>query len=281
MDIILRQQPFQRVIGRVREVVSLQSERAVSGRTFKVTDRNGKLYKLHSADSLKTALLIERNVSLAPHVFPQFYGREGRFLLFDWIEGRTLTKEESPDVYEKIGRLCADVHNLNDVQEKDLAEEFFSRLAKISTDIFTDQEKSFIADTFRNLNQKLRVDIVLGINDIHRVNFMVDFQDNVYFVDEGGLLHQAKGLGQARAFLSWFTAEARHAFEQGYKEKHSLDYFDKDYEKFMTLMECLRAIFYRSTHNVPKEKFATEVEWIRAQCGLNSVFYRMRRWWNA
>ena len=164
---ILINQPFQHVLGRIKKVESLAGRAAISGRTFRVLDANNKPYKLHYAASLRKAVEIEQNVTKVPTVFPQFYGREGRFLLFKWIKGRTLTKTESPLVYEKLGRLCADVHNANVVKGGSFQQSFYRWLERMPLTIFDAAQKQVIAEHFERLRERVRVSIVFEIRDMH------------------------------------------------------------------------------------------------------------------
>jgi len=138
---ILRQQPFRSVV-RIINAESLESASAISGETFRVTGSDGIVYKLHYADSLFNAREIERNVNALPHLFPKFYGREERYLLFDWIDGRTLTKEDDdPQIYEKLGEFCADVHNANLTKSHNVNKFFFSRLEMIPETVLAKEDK--------------------------------------------------------------------------------------------------------------------------------------------
>ncbi len=261
---ILINQPFQHVLGRIKKVESLFKEgRAISGKTFRVFDANLKQYKLHYADSLRKAVEIEQNVTKVPSIFPEYYGRQGRFLLFAWIKGRTLTKEEKPEVYEKVGRLCADVHNANSVQGSSFKKGFYRWLECLPVAIFTPMQKQVIAEQFENLREKVRVSVQLDLRDLHQGNCIIDEQERVFFVDEGGLLHSAKGLGFAKPFLTWFSPEARAAFWKGYTEKHSGDYFDRAYEELMTLMSCVQIVGFRALKGQPQQNYAKEVEWLK------------------
>ena len=125
---ILSQQPFRRIL-RIAKVNSLLGINSLSGDTFQVIGSDKKIYKLHYADKLSEAKQVENNVLLFPQIFPKFHGREGRYLLFDWIEGRMLTKEDKDlSIYKKLGELCADVHNSNQCIGQDIDSYFVKRL---------------------------------------------------------------------------------------------------------------------------------------------------------
>lgn len=265
---ILSQQPFRKIL-RIIKVNSLLGTNSVSGNTFQVIGSDKKIYKLHYANKLSEAKQIENNVLLFPHIFPKFYGREGRYLLFDWIEGRMLTKEDKDlSIYKKLGELCADVHNANQSGGQEVDIYFLKRLKTIPEKILSQTEKVKIIEKYTELKEKFNLDIVLEINDIHAKNFMIDKNQNIYLVDEGGVNHVLKGLGFAKAFLSWFNEEQRTAFWEGYTAKHEGDYFDKDYETFVTIVECVRAISFRAKTGKEEKSFKLELDTLKSICGI-------------
>lgn len=240
---ILKQQPFRSVL-RIKEVESLLGPGAISGDTFKVTGTNRKIYKLRYPDSLCQARRIEKNVKLFPKAFPKFYCREGRYLLFDWVEGRTLTKNPSVNECYQLGKLCGEIHALNDVGKKGKTDLFFKkRLDEIKkAKIIDDKTLAKIVIRFKSLIKKLKIDVILGISDSHPKNYMIDKKGVVVYVDEEGLKHITKGLGFAK-IKKWLKKEKQQAaFWKGYNEHHSSDFFDKDYEKFVEFLQLIRTI---------------------------------------
>lgn len=272
MKEILAQSPFKRVIKGIRKIESLYGTAAESGNTFKLFAKNGKAYKLNYAEDLLTAKRIEKNVKRFQHIFPKFYGREKRHLLFDWLKGRELTKKENLEVYVKLGQMCADIHKANissgRYEEWDVEKYFTKRLNKIRESILSPKEKEKINKKYKELKNRIKFDIVVEINDIHAKNFMIDKNQNIFLVDEDGMDHRIKGLGFAKPLLNWFKKEQKMAFFQGYQEKHHLDYFDKDYKDLITIIECVRAIRYRSETGKPLEKYSKELKKLKELCNL-------------
>ncbi|MBI4140484.1 hypothetical protein HY485_01460 [Candidatus Woesearchaeota archaeon] len=271
LEEILRYQPFRNIVRAVK-VESLGEIAGLSGQTFKVTGSDGKRYKLHYADGWFAAREIEKTVEKLPHLFPKCYGREGRFLLFDWIEGRMLTKEEkNPEVYRRLGEWCADVHNLNEVKKGNIDKYFFERLGKIPASIVSNEEKARITWIFEGLRKEIDVEIVVELHDIIPENFMVDKKGRMYLVDEGAFMHRIKGLGIAKALMKWIIdPKKRAAFWEGYTQKHSNDYFDNEYERFVMLIECVRAIAFktgRADLSQP-EFYKTELIKLKELCGI-------------
>ncbi|MBS3166464.1 hypothetical protein J4444_05055 [Candidatus Woesearchaeota archaeon] len=247
---ILRQQPFRNIMGRIIDAISLQKKGAISGETFKVISKTGKSYKLRYCTGLLKARKIERNVKLFPKAFPLFYGREGRYLLFDWIEGKSLGKEVSLDSCYQIGKLAGEIHAKEELDSTQDIDQFFNRiLANISkSEIFDKETLAKIELKYKKMKKGLKIDLVLELDDLHPGNMILDDKGKVYYVDEEGFTHRIKGLGLAKPFLTreWMKSkEQQEAFWKGYHEHHSSDYFDLDYQRFVAFLQYLRAISTR------------------------------------
>lgn len=263
---ILRQQPFHHIL-RIVKAESLEGTAASSGETFKIWGNNGKVYKLRYADGLLNAREMERNVKAFPQMFPKFYGREGRYLLFDWVEGRTLSLGDTdPQIYRKLGEFCADVHNANLIKSGSANRFFFLQLNAIPETILTKDQRVKVIQKYESLIEKIDYDLIIDLQDMHARNFIIDKKNRIYLVDEDALVHRIKGAGIAKAFLRWIaTPEKRQAFWQGYTSKHSNDYFDKEYEMLVNIVEYVRGISSGVARN---DKYTIEsyLEALRTLC---------------
>lgn len=246
---ILRQQPFRDFII-IKKVISLKAEGAISGETFKVISSEKKAYKLRYCTSSFKARTIERNVKLFPKAFARFYGREGRYLLFDWIEGNTISNKVPPEDCYQIGKLVGEAHALEELdtsQKVDfLFEERFKEISK--SGIFSKETLAKIELKYKELKKDLKLDIVLEFNDIHHGNLMKDKNGRIYFVDEEGFGHKIKGLGLAKPLITkgWMKyKDQQDAFCRGYNEHHSSDYFDLNYQRFVAFLQNVRTIATR------------------------------------
>ena len=266
-DKIMSERPFKDIV-RFKEIRSLEGTASRSGRTFLAIGEDGKNYKLHYASSLEKADEIEQNVKTIPHIFPPLLGREGSYLLFEWIGGKALIKEEDPEVIRKLGRLVADVHNLTKTSQETPDGFFIKKLNAIPEGVLNELQKEKILSRYDELKNKSKVDVVLDLHDIHSGNFKIDDNQNVLLVDEGGLGHRVKGLGIAKPLINWFNAEQRKAFWEGYNEVHSGDYFDKDYESLVKIIESIRAIAFRVSKKQQPETWAKEITVLREICGI-------------
>ena len=260
---IVKNQPFSNLL-KIKEIKSLAGPGVQSGESFMITDKHNKKYKFRFCSTIKEAKIIEKNVKLLPNAFPKFYGRDKNQVLFEWINGTLfydmLSKPIPKEVYYQIGKLVGEAHELNDIDNSKSADAFFDSMIKTIKDS-KKLEKSLInklIQTHNKLKRKLKIDIVLEINDIHPRNFVIKNESNlnkikVYFIDEGGFGHKIKGLGIAKPFFTEGIIKSkiqRNAFWKGYTEHHSNDYFDKDYQKFVTFIQIIRSIATKLRNNL-------------------------------
>ncbi len=235
---------------RIKEIVSLAGKGAISGETFRIISTENKAYKLRFCVSLLKARRIEKNVSRFSKAFPPFYGREGRFLLFDWIEGTAVTKLATPKVCYQIGKLLGEQHALNEIDSTKNPDTSIKRLVANleSTKIFNKEELAKLELKSRELREGLKLDLILEISDIHEGNVIIDKNGRVYFIDEEGVDHKIKGRGLAKPLLTkgWIKSpEQLEAFWRGYHEHHSSDYFDLRYQRLMAFLQLITTITVR------------------------------------
>ena len=259
---ILNDKPFSSFL-RIKEIKSLAGHGAISGESFLVIDVKGNKYKLRLCSTTRQAKRIERNVKILPHAFPKFFGREDNYVLFEWVDGElfydVLSKPIPDEVYYQVGKLVGEAHELNDIDTSKSADLFFESMIKNIREGKQVDESLIdkIVKKYKELKDKLKIDIVLEINDIHPRNFIIKNRSNpnktkIYFVDEDGFGHKIKGLGLAKPFFIEElikTKKQKDSFWKGYNEHHSSDYFDKDYQKFVTFVQIVRSMAVRSRNN--------------------------------
>lgn len=250
-DKILRGQPFRNIIGKIIDVKP--TPHGHSSTTFIIVGSSGKRYKLRYFRGLRKAIQIEKNVRKLPHVFPEFYGREERFLLFEWIDGDIVGKRMPPDDAYQIGKIVGEAHELEEIDHVNYFRNFififyrdFQKLKEYA--IFDEKILARIELKFSKLRKKMKVDIALEVNDIHGGNFMRDKKGRIYFIDEEGFSHRPKGEGLSKALntLNFMKdGQNRAAFLKGYNEHHSDDYFDLDYQRLMAFLGMLKSIWVK------------------------------------
>lgn len=243
---ILEIQPFKSKIGKIDSVISLKNTWAISGNSFKIT-ANGRSYKLRCCKSEKDAEDIKDNVSKLPKYFPRFIGREGQFILFDWVEGNILENHTIEDCYF-IGKMMGEAHALGMIMESKDPNGFFTSRIDALKEVFSEKEIILIKEKYSSFAEKLKLDIVLEFSDIHQRNFVKTNSGDIFYVDEEGFSYKIKGLGISKPLFTqpWIkTQEEKDSFWKGYNEHYSSDYFDKDYQRFICFLQLLRTIAVR------------------------------------
>ena len=263
LEEIKRQQPFRNVLI-IRDAIALDTLRGHSGQSFKVISNTGKPFKLRYCFTLRVARSIERNINIFPNAFPRFYGREGRYLLFDWINGTDLlTKEISLSEAYQIGKLLGEINEggekVNDRKLRAFYQICFKEIREEK--IFDNEIINKIEALFLDLMKRLDIDIILDIQDTHPKNFVVDnHSKKVFYVDEEGLTHGVKGTG-INTFLQHFLkndSAKKEAFWKGYNEHHSNDYFDRDYRKLTIILQNIRMIYVKSKNGKKIDSWLTD-----------------------
>jgi hypothetical protein len=263
-EIILREQPFRSVLI-IKEVHDLEDQKAKSGESFKITSNQGKTYKLRYCFKLSRARELERNVMKFPKAFPKFYGREGTYLLFDWLnEGKTfdtLGRPPNEDECYQIGKLMGEIHQLSETTDsKEMFDNFHKRIDFIEKSKTLDSKTvDLVRHKLEELRKKLKVDVVLDYKDAQAKNIMLDAKNNrVYFIDEDGLNRTAKGSGLDPLLKTIIkTPDQQRAFWKGYKEHHSNDYFDKDYAILCNILNRIFLIYRKIENKQPIDEWLT------------------------
>lgn len=270
-DFILKDKPFGMEI---KEIKSLSGDGALSGQSFVVINNEGVKFKLRACSDVEHAKRIETNVKLLPHAFPKFFGRDRNYVLFEWVDGElwydALGKPIPDSIFYQLGKIIGEAHELNDVKPGKSADGFFSALLrdiKDSGKVSSEFIKA-ISDKYSKLRKGLKVDVVLEINDIHPRNFIISDLDKperakLYFVDEDGFGHKIKGLGMAKPlFIEKIVKKESQlkAFWNGYKEHHSNDYFDKDYQNFVTFVQLVRSLAVKCRKNLDTSKIISSIK---------------------
>lgn len=238
---ILKKNPFRNIL-KMSSIESLKSESSWSGESFKVKSTDGGIYKLRCFDDLRKAKEVERNIKRLSG-FPKCYGREGRYLLLDWIDKKL--KKITPNVLYQIGKIMGEVHRLNiNDKGKTLDNIYNENIKKIKKCHLLDKEIiSKIKNIFERFKEKTRVDILLEYRDTHIDNFAIDKEGKVYFVDEDGIDYRVKGSGFRKILKELIKNKKQEsAFWKGYNKEYDSDYFDINYKYFVYLLEVLRDI---------------------------------------
>lgn len=246
---------------------SLQGPGAISEETYKLIDNNNNKYKLRISSRAKE---IEKNVKKFKKWFPKLYGRHKEILLFEWIDAPTWREAQLTPAVEKeacyqLGKMIGEIHEAKEINKNKSAKEFFEDcIQEIKKEKRTEKDLIEQAEELhKEFLKKIQTDIVLELNDIHTRNMIIKNSHHptkarVYFVDEDGLGHKIKGLGLAKPLLieKFISTKTQvESFWKGYNEHHSNNYFDKDYQSYVQLVQLVRTIATRTRIKANEKSF--------------------------
>tara|TARA_Y100000310_G_scaffold209006_2_gene209602 strand:+ start:4579 stop:5403 length:825 start_codon:yes stop_codon:yes gene_type:complete len=255
---ILKKNPFKQITKGIKEIEQVKHERATTGNTYKIKGNNNQLYKISYYDTIEKAKIVEKNVKKFKKIFPKFYKREGKALLFKWIPGKTLRNNLTLKNLQQLGKIYGEVHNINDIKkERTFQKKINKYLNQIKeTKFFNKTTINKIEKELKNLSKNLDSPIILEINDPNLDNFIQN-KGKIYFVDEEGFNHNIKGRGWTGLYKK-LTKAQKQAFLKGYNKTHDSNYFTKDYEKFMNYLHIIISTGHRLNKYGPNNKRAKE-----------------------
>jgi len=254
-EIIAKENPFPKlhlkVISRLGD-----EQQGFTGQVFKVQDANGTFYKLRMCRNVEEAKLYEHHARIAPGMMPRFYGRDGRYLLVEFFEGRPLKKSNLDDCYA-MGRLYAEIHQLHKEGDPETQHEKFRHDLKelLNKNILTAAEYAQAAELYEELSKSITHHIALEAFDLNASNFMRS-HDRVVFVDEEGMHITFKGAGMVKIFEK-LEPDQLAAFQKGYASVASMKFFSTEYELFTVLFMSVLFINDWASKGVPRKSWET------------------------
>jgi len=198
---------------------------------------------------------------------PRFLGRQGNDVCFEYIDGRHLRKDDPSKVYEKIGKIAAQINRFsgelnyrkifgNQLKEIETGKYVFSEKVRerrrINNEdirpkkVFSAGEVREIRRVFNYLDKKCRPKTSLDGNDFGASNFLVDSYGRVFFVDIEGIRPKVKGFGisKARMHLAKKNSQ-REALLKGYSSVSSAKFLTEEYMDFLDISFLIQKINYR------------------------------------
>jgi hypothetical protein len=260
---ILEERPFAGIIQPMVEPLAVPGSH--SGAIYTAHGQDGRKYKLRAFPDEGKAAYIERNILKAPQVLPALAGRDGRYLLMEYLEGwRQAAKKDLLMHARTLGRMCGTVHALNDPGSHDCRGSFRRHLdaayaAGALDDLLVLQARA----AYDDLIQRLGIRVVLELADTNPGNFMLAPDGRMLYVDEEGLHHREKGLGFGKILKRMKRDEQWTAFMQGYAEAADAGFFTPDYRTYVLLVETVRSIDFKVTNRLYLGKVPGELEALR------------------
>ena len=211
---------------------------------------------------------------------PEFLGRTGKNVFYEYLPGRDLRKDEQLGVFEEIGEIAAYINEVRIKgsiksrfyrQVRELVSGNFAMNPKVLVKrsrvqnwkkpkpIFDEPYARQIRTVFRNLSGKTNPSLTLDANDINPSNFRLN-KGRVYFVDIEAIKPRIKGLGIGKCYLTWAKTTARRkAFEKGYSNAASISFLTPEYLDFIFLNFLIQRINYH-VHVFQDEGYKRETE---------------------
>ena len=200
--------------------------------------------------------------------FPKLLGRYGKDVVFEYIEGRHIRKNEPLIIYEKLGIIAAQINKAS--ADQDYKKRFFGQLKEIEEGIYENVDKKvlerrrinkevvqsqkvitkieaiMVKKVFEYLDKTCKPQTSWDANDFNATNFMITPKKQVYFVDIEALKPRIKGFGIAKAMHHILkTKSQQKRFLQGYSSVSPIDFLTEEYRDFLTLMFMVQKINYR------------------------------------
>lgn len=229
--------------------------------------QEGQRYVVRRCDTLSRAKRYEEfSRCFGKYGFlPEFLGRSGKDVFYEYIEGRDLRKNEPLKVFEQIGKIAAHINEIN--AEGSVSTRFYRQVRELVTGNFamnpkvlvkrirvkgwrkpkpllTEQYARRVRACFKHLERETNPTLALDANDINPTNFRLR-KGKVYFVDVEAIKPRIKGFGIGKCYLTWAKSpKKRRAFEKGYSSVSSIDFLTEEYLDFIFLNFVLQKINY-------------------------------------
>lgn len=213
----------------------------------------GKKYVLRKSQNLKRARFYElASKKLEKYGFlPKFLGRFGKNVIFEYIEGRDLTKNEKPAVIRQLGAISAYVNktNINGSfssrfrrQIKECISGEFGYIKKMP--ILSEGQAKKVKSLYQYLKKNINTNLSWDVNDVVPENFRIR-DGKVYLVDIESIGTRVKGLGIGKAFIKWFKSfSERKIFLEGYNSASNTGFLTEKYLDFIFLNFLIQELNY-------------------------------------
>ncbi|MEA3329208.1 MAG: hypothetical protein U9Q06_00505 [Nanoarchaeota archaeon] len=255
---------------------------ALSGEVYLIK-HNGKKYVVRRCSNLPKAKYYESiSKKLEKYDFlPKLLGRFGKDVLYEFIEGRDLRRNEKSFVFEQLGEIGAFVNkqkiesNPNFKFNKTLRELISgkyvqspkvlmrrkrSNIRKKPKAVLSSKEANKIKKLYSYLMRKTKAKIRMDISDFVPGNFRLR-KGKVYLVDVESIKSVIKGRGIAKCFRGFCNTEKRkELFIKGYTNISSMDFLDETYLDLCHLLFAVQALHFKVQVNRDSKEDLEKIE---------------------
>jgi len=197
---------------------------------------------------------------------PKFLGRFGKDVLYEFIEGRDLRKNEKSFIFEQLGEIGAFVNKQTTKSNpqfkfnkalrelisgkyapsaKVLMRRKRSKIRKKPKAVLSSKQANKIKQLYSYLLKKTKAKIRMDILDFVPGNFRLR-NGKVYLVDVESIKPAIKCMGVAKCFRVFCnTKKRKELFIKGYTNISSMDFLDETYLDLCHLLFAVQAIHFK------------------------------------
>jgi hypothetical protein len=274
-DGIVAEQPFADRM-QIRSAERIPGRKEYRRSALSVTAEDGRRFKLRVCASTTQARAIEALVLAIPSVLPAFSGRDGRHLLFEWLEGyRALDGPSLALHVRSLGRMCATVNQhgtapgppgrvFRKLESLRTARRFRRELDLLRRLGWVDEViHERLGDLFEAGLRECGTPICLDLLDLHPGNLMVNGEGDLRYVDELGLAYCMRGLGVGKLLGRRGREVHWHAFREGYSEVADASTLTPEYFHFVRIVAGVRAAVKKANNVAQSDKLQRLLEALR------------------
>ena len=282
---ILQRRPFAGLL----EIASLEPlgiEHGFSGTAFRLTDRDGRNFKLRVCSWSGRARNLERYLNGLPGVFPSLVAREGRLLLLEYLDGyRTLMRLELLRRAKALGRIGALAHQAGSRPEVGggrarrrlvsfrWKRQFQRDLALLARSaVLPPASRRGAEQKFHGYLERFGLPVELELDDLHKANFVYRETDrDLRYVDEEGVGLRPKGLGMASFLKTVKKRVAWDRYREGYAQVADASFLTAEYTEYLLLQDAVRRVARKVRLGNRLHKVPEELSHIRAMADRDDV----------
>ncbi len=211
---------------------------------WEYTKRKYIVRKCKSEKKARSYVFISKKLSRY-NILPKLIKRKGKNVIYEYLHGRNLKKNERLKIFEQVGEICAKINNTKILTDVKINTSFYKQLKGLETGnykkftlgemkekrkrrpkerynikrikpLITSCEKSKIKKINNSLIIITKAKVCFDAFDVSPANFRLS-KGKVYFVDIGGIKSTLRGMGLAKGLWGWAqTEKQRSAIIKGY-----------------------------------------------------------------
>jgi len=180
--------------------------------------------------------------------FPELLDSKGKYLLFEYLEGRDLEIEDASKYAFEIGKIVALITKIKISKNQlfNLDKKFFRKLTFITNKkILSKKLKEELTKRYKEYKRLSKIKVKIDLNDLSPSNFRLT-KGKVYFVDIEAIKPEPRLYCIGKGFLKWFKKlRQRKKFLAGFNSIKGSKFLNKDELKFIYLYFLINNIYHK------------------------------------